>query len=566
MTGGSARARVLLLALGWGELIGAIAGAVAGTAIAPVLGTVYGALVGALVAVVPSVAGAIALWLAARPGTSPEAFRRRSATILTVVGATIGVVVGWASSTGEWDEQVAGPVVAGCLVAIALLVRAQRSIGGVEPDPVGAPRGPERAALALLLAVVFGALGWFGWHRYLSPGARARREVVGERDRLGRLMGLGDLYGYDLDRGARRIECRWSGAEGDATTTGYLSYGGGSQEYGDIADARDAVDRARRDLEARGYRVAHEERPQGSWVYGLRRDRSVTIEGPGTRPLAVDLPDETGIDIRVADGCPDRQPPLSLADGDAPPRLLAAGHAPAVADRPVECSDGRPAALVTVVAAGWLGRAADRADAWTLTTASGRAVRPCELPGAEDPGAVHALLVPRPDDPVVRAEVAVEVVTGEGQNDAEAATTRLSVDVAPPGAPARAVRASLDAAAGDLREIYLGDCPAGTVQGVLVRWDRPRLQANDVDDETARTAAPERDYRVSIERDGRTRTVAPLAVEGVSLSSSGLIDATGQLLCLGEPGRPVRVRGAASEQLDLGGPPTEAFDLAIPRP
>ena len=89
---------------------------------------------------------------------------------------------------------------------------------------------------------------------------------------------------------------------------------------------------------------------------------------------------------------------------------------------------------------------------------------------------------------------------------------------------------------------------------------------NEVDGEVRRAAAPERSYRVTIESDGTTSTVTPTAVDPVHSSTSTYVNATGQMLCLDEPGRPVRVRGAASDQLDLGGPPTEAFDLTIPKP
>ncbi|HOM83960.1 MAG TPA: hypothetical protein PLZ94_19465, partial [Armatimonadota bacterium] len=80
----------------------------AGTAIAPVLGTAYGAMFGIAAAVVPSVVGAIALWLAARPGTSAEAFRTRVRRILVAIGAVVGAVALWAATAREWDEAITG--------------------------------------------------------------------------------------------------------------------------------------------------------------------------------------------------------------------------------------------------------------------------------------------------------------------------------------------------------------------------------------------------------------------------------------------------------------------------
>lgn len=544
---GGRRLEVLLVAIGRGLLIGLASGAVAGTITVPIVGTVFGAAIGLAVAAGPTAIGAVALWLAARPGTSPEAFQRRSAVILSAVGVLVMAgVYGYVRWGADTDVFASGVAIGGA-VAILLLVRAHGRISAIAPDPVGAePYGAERAIVGLIVVVAVGLGASVVWTRYLAPEARAKRALQAERDQLARSMGLDDLYAYDLEGGARQIWCRstdgGAGTGLERETVGYLSFGSGSLEYGDVDDARAAVGLGRDALEEDGYETYEQETDQGSWVYGVRDDRSALIRGPGRNPSF-----DPGITIRVAEGCIDRQPNLEV-EGEPTGRLLGAGQTdPARTE--ATCPDGEPARLVTVISSSWLGRAEARPE-WTLTDGAGGRVPHCDLVDGMD-GAV-VLSVPAAGPPIVRAAF------GEAPDGDQAP---LAVEVAPPDAAAE----PLAAAPVLLQEdgyTSVDGCPVGTVQTVRVRWNRPL----GAEDEPVAPAAELREaYWVTIERAGARAGSMPSAIVVPSGQRSELIDRLDHVLCLAEPGRPVQVDVAPSDHLDAGGAPTAWHDLAVDR-
>lgn len=546
---GGRRLEVLLVAIGRGLLIGLVAGAAGGTITVPIIGTAFGAAIGVAVAAGPTAIGAVALWLAARPGTSPEAFQRRSSVILSAIGVLVMAGVYAYVRWGVDTEAFAGGVAVGGAIAILLLVRAHGRISAIAPDPADAePYAAERAIVAMIVVAAVGLGGWAGWTRFVAPEARAKRALQAERDQLARSMGLDDLYAYDLEGGARQIWCRptevGAGTGLERETVGYLSFGSGSLQYGDVDDTRRAVRLGRDALEDDGYTIHEQETDQTWWVYGVRSDQSALILGPGRTQSS----DDDGVTIRLAEGCIDRQPNLEI-EGEPTRRMLGAGQTdPARTE--ASCPDGEPARVVTVISSSHL-RLAEAQGVWTLTDGAGGRVQPCDISDGMD-GAV-ALSVPAAGPPIVRAAF--------GQaTDGEQAT--LAVDVAAPDAAAEPLAAAPVLLQEDGYTRIDDGCPIRTVQTLRVRWNRP-LGAEDVQIDP--TAELREAYRVTIERAGSEASATPSAIVVPSGHRSERLDRLDHVLCLAEPGRPVRVAVAASDRLDLGGPPTARFDLAVAR-
>jgi hypothetical protein len=541
----------LVLGLRWGLLIGVVAGGVAGTFVVIVVGTIFGILYGVIGAAGPTIVGSVALWFAAKPGTSATAFRRRVAAILTVLGLVVAVAAFVITSPeASSDETFDGPILLGAGIAIFLLLYAYRAIAEVTPAPAGTPTtGADRAVVVLLAALVVVPALSFAWTRALSPEARDRRSIEAERDALLDEMGL------DLDDGTTRTEsCGPRGAS--VPRTGQATFGGSNSVDGDRAEAIEALAQGRRALEARGYAVSYDEGVDRLWAYGIRGDRTVVI-GP---TYVVD--DDWSIRLRVDDGCPQPQPGFQPTDDRRreAPTLVAAGQAPSDVRFLSECADRTDPRLIVIRTNGWIGREAEQASEWVLTTRSGRRLTPCSVIVERESAALEVPV--DDDDPVVEAAISV-TFDAEGDGEPDGPPERLAIAVPDPGAPAQAIEAlsigGSDEGTSDTEQV----CPVGTVQGVVVRWARPLHGADLFGGESRAFVGAEGDYEVSVERDGEVTTAVPTAVVAPDESFEPFSGATEQLLCLDVPGRPIEVRGDASDRFDPGGPSTDAFELAV---
>lgn len=221
--------------------------------------------------------GTVALYLAARPGTAPEVFRRRVRAILVAVGILVVVVGGAAVIAQAGDPEpldlVSAPAVLSVLLVPFLLVRANRSIAAVHPAPAGV-RDRSGLGLLLVVALIVGVLGGrLAWSKVLGPEARALRAAEAERDRIAHRIGIGSIGAGHYVHSTAPGQC--SGGE-----EGFISEGYADPGRGGLADAARQAERVLADL---GYRVSTGQSSMGGgtapdpWVYGLKPDRSVTV-------------------------------------------------------------------------------------------------------------------------------------------------------------------------------------------------------------------------------------------------------------------------------------------------
>jgi hypothetical protein len=546
------RLRAMALGLRWGLLIGVVAGGVAGTFVVIVVGTIFGIVYGVIGAAGPTIVGSVALWFAAKPGTSATAFRRRVAAILTVLGLVVAVAAFVITSPeASSDETFDGPILLGAGIAIFLLLYAYRAIAEVTPAPAGTPTtGADRAVVVLLAALVVVPALSFAWTRALSPEARDRRSIESERDAL-----LDDM-GLDVTHRSSRTE--YCGPRGtNVSRTGPATFGIGEPRSGDRDAALEALTQGRRELEARGYAVSFDEGVERLWAYGVRGDRTVVI-GPA---FASD--GGWSFPVRVDDGCPQQQPTFEPTDdgGRDAPMLVAAGYVPIDERLPRQCLSLTDSRTIVIGTNGWIGSEAEQASEWVLTTRSGRRLAPCSLLIERESAVLEVPTEGDEDDPVVEAAISV-TIDAEGDGQPDGPPERLAIAVPDPGAPVQAIEAlsvgGSDEGTSDTEQV----CPVGTVQGVVVRWARPLHGADLFGGESRAFVGAEGDYEVSVERDGEVTTAVPTSVESPG-SFNPYTAATEHLLCLDVPGRPIEVRGDASDRFDPGGPSTEAFQLAM---
>lgn len=545
---GATRAALVTMVVWWGLVIGLAAGAVAGTFVVPVLGTGLGAVYGLLATIGPTVAGGIALWVAARPGTPQDRYRQRARVILALIG--VACLVGWAVSTSVDGlfEEITFATFTGVLVALALLVRAERSIGAFVPQAHGASRGPEIAVLAIVAVVAVVGIGRVAWVRAIGPEARGKKAVLAVRDDVGDAMGV--ALGMYPGPAAKRITCE---ADGQGIASGYASTG----EAQDTVATPDLwLDRAARHLVATGYRVVRHRSADDPWVYGWRRGRTVQVAAwrpPGS---------ETGVEVsvRVAHGCPDVQP-LLQAEREPEPMLTSATYTTIEGDPPQRCPDGTLARVLVVAMSDARHAGPEDPVGWQLTAADGTEVAPCSATHGGDEDLV-GLYVP------ADAPTATQVRLQRPYDpDWELEAIDQEVAVTPPDRPAAPVTARPYGGGPIPFGEPIRECPTATVQGVALTWGRPLPSTGDRPDVAEVAAGRRRALRVVIEDEGGRRTVTPLAVVEADPIAPRFGGVNRLVLCLDRPGVPLAVRGAASDQFDLDGPATEPFDLTfeIPR-
>ena len=541
-----ARLRVVSLALAWGLGIGAGLGALAGTLVVPLFGTLYGLVLGLGVAAAPTVVGAAALYLSARPGTSPEAFRRRVRVVLTTIGllvVAVGVplVLFRIDDSATTPDLFGGPVLLGCLLAPYLLLWAHRSIAAVEPAPAGVR---DRSGIGLLLVVallVGGICGRVAWTNLLGPDARALRAVEAERDRIADRIGVGSVGDGTSTHSTREDLCTGDG-EG-RISDGYADLGPGG--------ADDAVARAAEVLADAGYQVTtglspgrFDEDPL-PWAYGIKADASATVETS-----------RDSVFVAVTHGCRNRRPTAAVEE--LPAELLAASLVGIDPDQVVSSSygrltcDTRGTEQVQVAVAVPLDLGGSLTDTtWRVTTGSGEAATTSCVERISQHLLAIGDLPGDPADPPVRVEL-----VDPGRTEALAALPEdaRAVDVAPIGDGARLVRAEL------VEVPVIGDdrgegCPDDVAFGVRVLWDR----AVDAYDMGGAAYGRRRAglYRVTVAVDGEAVEVRPTVLAEVDDPDNS------HLLCIATDGIPTEVRVDASDALSMQQQPTQAGSVGV---